>query len=139
MLITIIAIVVFAICIGLTIYGYFQNDDLNFIFGIGSAISGIILLVIAITLIAPNTTIGKQMHEIWYQQKVEELQSTYDTLITYQDNEIARVSITEYNEEVKEFKVDILTNQQCLNNLWINWFICPAYKNFDANIVSYIK
>ena len=149
MLITIIAVVVLIVSIILAIIGnrlydsYSRIDFLGFPLTVASIVVGAIAFIVTgfcvITSIGNNNDLSCRNMIIAYEEKVEELQSTYNTLITYEDNEITRVSITEYNAEVKEFKVDILTNQEMLKSQWTNWLICKEYKKFDAEIVSYIK
>lgn len=72
----------------------------------------------------------------WYEQQVISLNNTYSVLTnTDIHNEVA---VQQYNQDVAKFKGEILSAQANLNNLWVNWFTCPAYNNMDANAVKYI-
>ena len=104
-----------------------------------SGIVGIIELVVAIgVIISNNVPIAQERARIQYNVRVEELASTREAILQINDDYARSVSITQYNTLVREFKEDIETTQLNLKNPWINWFNNYAYKDFDANIVSYI-
>lgn len=89
--------------------------------------------------LASNCPHTCKMERIDYEAKVNELTATYTYLNNLDDNKDKYTAIQQYNAEVNEFKTNILKHQSALKNPWINWLHCKEYKNFDANVVSYIE
>ncbi len=73
------------------------------------------------------------------EQKIEEIQSDYNYIQLITDDRAKSVAVVEYNKQVKEFKSLLLTEQYILDNIWINWYTCSEYGNYDVNAVVYIK
>jgi len=100
--------------------------------GVGIVIGG----GVAMCLNFPTT---KQEVKNDLEQKIEEIQSDYNYIQTITDDKAKSVAVVEYNKQVKEFKTLVLSKQYILNNIWINWYTCSEYGNYDTNVVIYIK
>ena len=99
---------------------------------------GLITIIGGMWCVMANNPMTYENERIAYVEKVDSLNATYSVLITNVDNESYKISIQQYNQEIREFKTEIKTNQKWLNNPWTNWFMCKEYKNMDVNAVSYI-
>ena len=141
MIIFILTIVVALIGVLLIILSQkFDWGDDGFIGAIPAATGVVGFFVCGIMALCINghTTYRREM--IKYETKVEELTTTYNVLIEHNDASYARyTAIQQYNQEVREFKQNILDEQWRLKNPWINWYHCSAYAKMDYNIVSYIE
>ena len=105
---------------------------------VGALTIGILGLTVVITCnLIQNTSIAIANKKTEYQMTVSSLNNTYQAYMDRAANYEA-ISVVQYNEQVREFKTDIITNQRALNNPWINIFVSNAYKDFDANAVQYI-
>ena len=146
MIVTIIGIVLILLAVVcLIVYellekrGIWENHTNWVILSASSGIVGLIVLTFAVGFILSNNVpIAQEKARIQYNVRVEELASTREAILQINDDYARSVSITQYNTLVREFKEDIETTQLNLKNPWINWFNNYAYKDFDANIVSYI-
>lgn len=122
------------------IRGNYYDEDLLDLIGIISILIGSIGIICCIlVIILNNNSFSKSKAKIWYEETVESLTADYDYINTIQDDKARSVAVVEYNAKVKGFKTEITTNQISLDNLWINWMNCYAFKDMDANAVKYIK
>lgn len=68
-----------------------------------------------------------------YKEEVKSLNTTYALLSS--NDEIA---IVQYNEQVRKFKTEIITNKIKAQNVWFNWFATSCvYLEFDEGAVQY--
>ena len=117
----------------------FYEEWLSLI-GLIFLLSGSLLTIIFTTvIIANNSSVQRTKTKLWYQETVESLTIDYTYIQTLQDDKAKSVAVVNYNTKVKEFKIEILTRQECLNNPWISWLNCYEYQNMDVNTVNYIK
>lgn len=147
MILVILFICLVIVFIGLTIlfsvldkhdYYHYNWDTVALIFlalsifvGLGASIS--IGLSIGV-----NSVVNCKKQELHYEEQVKSLNDTYEVLIHVDETWDKYTAIQQYNQEVKDFKYEIKYEQEMLDNLWLNWFHCKSYKNFDSNSVSYI-
>ena len=119
--------------------GYYEEDTLDLIGIINILIGSIGIICCVLIIILNNNSLSKSKAKIWYEETVESLTADYDYINTIQDDKARSVAAVEYNSKVKGFKTEIITNQISLDNLWLNWMKCYAFKDMDANAVKYIK
>ena len=145
MLLFIIFIVVLLLGIGLLfLKEKFDWDsiayNISFVLGVVLCIAtGLGILVCGSMAIVLNCSISKQKVKNYLDQKIEEIQSDYNYIQSITDDRAKSVAVVEYNKQVKEFKTLLLSEQYVLNSVWINWYTCSEYGNYDANVVVYIK
>lgn len=114
-------------------------------------IGSLALLVSGTLIICSRSKLSKEEHKVQYEMEIDKLLdkqeaiylaltgelnlkindegTTYHVLID-KPTEMLNV-INEYNSEVKELKKKIYLEKVCEENIWINWFVNPAYKNLD--------
>lgn len=87
-----------------------------------------------------NSSVNYYTIEAELTETIDSLNSTYNRLITNVDNESYKISIQQYNQEVKEFKSLIRIGRKQNNNLWMNAFTNNIYNEarFNPDVVSYI-
>ncbi len=136
----------FIICVVLLViyakvYNYYS--DLWEVIGFLSIVIGSVLLIAlfitSIACIVNNTNYTKRKVRIEYNETVESLNNTKEYVETITDDYARSIAVTEYNNEVKAFKSDIMKEKNRLNNGWINWFTCSEYKKLDTDAIEYIK
>lgn len=101
---------------------------------------GVPLVTCGILAGIENSSVHYYAIEAELTETVDSLNSTYNRLITDVDNESVKISIQQYNQEVKEFKSLIRTRRQQNKNLWMNAFTNNIYNEarFNPDVVSYI-
>ena len=100
---------------------------------------GILSCVFGSISFAVNSPMYCTAERVKYEERVTELNTTYNYLMTYDNETLARyTAIQQYNTEVREFKTDILEAQTRLKNPWLNWLECREYKNMNVDAVKYI-
>ncbi len=104
-----------------------------------SFIGGLGLMGCCLFIALCNSPAAHVAARVNYSETVTSLNSTYKLLTQAEDSYAKYTAIQQYNSEVREFKEDITTTQAHLKNPWINWMCNYEYKNFDANVVSYIN
>ncbi len=140
MILTLISIGLIIIgIIGVIIYNKTSYEDL----GIGMGIFGFIIgvsgmITCCITILCNNNKIKRQSVKVKLDNKIAEIQATRQLITTIQDDYARSVAITEYNHKVKEYKTEIESIKVYSESLWLNWFYCKEYKNYDSNAVEYI-
>lgn len=147
MIITILSLILFIAGVGLLIYSFCLKDLLNetrdvlFLISLSLClIGGVFSIICGSISICNNSRYTCITEKIKYEEKVTELNTTYDYLMTYNDETYARyTAIQQYNSEVEEFKTNILKKQATLKDPWVCWFECKEYNNMDANSVKYIS
>ena len=118
---------------------YGDHDGWLFGFWANMLVGVCTLICVGVCALVFNSPRAHKEARIQYNIRVEELINTRCAVLQIRDDYSRSVAINEYNTKVREFKEDILTTQVRLDNIWINWFNNYEYKNFDANIVSYIS
>lgn len=101
--------------------------------------TGLGIFICGTLAIVSNFPTTKQQVKNDLEQKIEEIQSDYDYIQLITDDRAKSVAVVEYNKQVKEFKTLVLSEQYLLDNIWVNWYTCSEYGNYDANVVVYIK
>lgn len=145
MLVFIMLIVVLLLAIGLLfLKEKFDWDSIAYIISLvlGIAlciITGLGIIICGSMVIIYNFPSIKQQVRNDLEQKIEEIQSDYNYIQLITDDRAKSVAVVEYNKQVKEFKSLLLTEQYILDNIWINWYTCSEYGNYDVNAVVYIK
>ncbi|MBP3799972.1 MAG: hypothetical protein ILA19_03210 [Bacilli bacterium] len=145
MLLFIVFAIVLALAIGLLfLKEKFDWDSVpytvSFIVGAVFTIIGGIAVIICSTM-AIIEHIPSVRHQIknGIEQQIEEIQSDYNYIQTITDDKARSVAVVEYNKQVRDFKTTLLAEQYALDNLWINWYSCPEFGNYDVDVVVYIK
>lgn len=141
-----IAVILLEIYIGIRICNKKSKfPDIYVVWEIATGVVGGLFFALTVILgsglLIENSSYNCSLARMRYEERVEELNNTYNTLITLNtsDNNLLRLEIVSYNKEVKEFKESIKQAQINLDNPWISWFVCKEYANFNANAVSYIR
>ena len=146
MLLFILFVVVLLVGIGLLILKEtkFEWDsilyNISFILGaVFSAIAGLGVIICSVAAIVTNFPSLKNKVKIDLDQRIEEIQSDYNYIQSITDDKARSVADVEYNKEVNQFKTQLQSEQYYLNNIWLNWYTCPVYNDYDVEIVVYIK
>ena len=87
-----------------------------------------------------NSSLHYHRTEAELTETIDSLHSTYNILITNVDNESYKISIQQYNQDVKDFRTKIKEARLDNDNLWLNAFINNIYNEarFNPDVVSYI-
>lgn len=146
MLLFIMLIVVLALAIGLLFLKEKVFDWNSILYNISTILgiflciaTGLGLCICGTMAVMYNFPTIKQQVKTDLEQKIEEIQSDYNYIQLINDDKAKSISVVEYNKQVKEFKSLLLTQQYILDSVWINWYTCPEYGNYDVNVVVYIK
>ena len=138
--------ILLAINIFLMILGIVKDDgwdDAAFclkVFGTAFAIVFLVATVIVgIFQISANVNTSKLQTRAWYEESVENLNSTKEYIATITDDYTRSIAVKDYNKDVKKFKLTIKNAKYDLDNGWINWFTCPEYQYLDETVVDYIR
>ena len=67
------------------------------------------------------------------------LKMRYEALTKLNDDYLKYVLVTEYNNDVSEYKSKLIEAQNNLANPWVNWFTCHEYNNFNAEEIYYYE
>lgn len=102
------------------------------------AIGALGVLVSVIIMIIMNCPTHNQKVRIYCQETINELTTTRQMIREIKDDYARSVAITQYNSKVQEFKTEVATNQNYLNNPFINWYVPHAYNEFSVNAIEYI-
>lgn len=114
------------------------DSDHSLVWGVIGGAGLFFALVCIIPSLIENSSIMADTYRITYNETKEQLNNTRIRLLEADPASIERLDIASYNEQVREFKSEILTAQERLKNPWLNTFTCYVYNEFDANVVSYI-
>lgn len=111
------------------------DSDHSFVWGIigGTGLFFALFCIIPSAIENSSTT-----YRITYNETVAQLNATRTRLLEADPASVERLEVASYNEQVSEFRSEILTAQEYLKNPWLNTFTCYVYNEFDANAVSYI-
>lgn len=145
MLITIICIAVLAIGIVSLIINnsrWWRAPDAFGYIGTAATILGGIstaMCIILILIYAPKSGPMSTSTKIDLEEQKVQLNSTYEYLTTTEPSDISRIEISEYNKDVADYKSNIKSMRYCKNNIWISWFVSPAWLEFNEEDVSYIS
>lgn len=89
--------------------------------------------------LSKNTTLAQTKLSIELTERVESINSSKKSLEKKIESSTYTVlEINDYNNSVRDYKTEVAKAHVTLNNPWINWFECCAYKNFDVDAVSYL-
>ena len=125
--------------IGVIIQNETTHEDLGGVMAVIGLLLGIAgTIACCITILCNNTRIKRQSVKVELDNKIAEIQATKQLIITIQDDYARSVAITEYNNKVKEYKTQIDSIKVYSESLWLNWFWCKEYKNYNSNDVEYI-
>lgn len=140
MILTLISIVLIIIgIIGVIIHDNTNHETLGFTMGLfGLAVGSLGAIICSVMILTNNTKIKRQSVKVELDNKIAEIQATKQLITTIQDDYARSVAITEYNNKVKEYKTQIESIKVYSESLWLNWFWCSEYKNYDSNAVEYI-
>lgn len=144
MLITIICIAILAVGITLLIisdHWWRAPDAFEYVGTAGAVLGGIgtLTCLILILIFAPKGGPIYNGTKIGLEEDRAQLTSTYEYLTTTEPSDISRIEVNEYNKNVAEYKSNIRSMKYCINSVWINWFISPAWSEFNEEDVSYIS
>lgn len=90
-------------------------------------------------LLSKNTTLEQTKLSIELTERIESINSSKKSLEKkIESSTYTILEINDYNNSVREYKTEVAKAHVTLNNPWINWFECCAYKNFDVDAVSYL-
>jgi len=127
--------------IGLIILGHRFDWDVVFGLGILAFLVSFICLIVGIPwAIIGNSHFIAMRTTIELQERIESINSSRKALENkIESNTYTVLEINTYNNEVREYKTEVTSNQLVLNNPWINVFVCYVYNEFDANAVEYLS
>lgn len=136
---TIISLAVLVVGIVCAIVWYYTGDDTWGIGAVPSGLVGGIFSILCISLVlSVNTPFNKRRTKIELDNRIAEIEADKQLILTLKDDYARSVAITNYNNKVKEFKVEVEKAQYDLNNPFVNWFTCPVYNEYDSSMVDYI-
>ena len=136
MLIIVILSFLVLLCFGLVIYAkHNKKDDYDVPLVPGLMVT-IVLFFVVIFSIMTNTTDHAKEVRYETQMKITEFNRKYNKLTKINAN---KEEVKFYNEEVKEFRKNLLEKQENLKNPWINCFTCYVYKEFNVEEIKIIS
>jgi len=141
MLVFIISIVVLIVGICLTWYCIEELDSL-FWSTISSVVVGLGIIgvgVMGVGGLVMNNSLTKDTITIELNERIESINNSKKSLENKIESKTYTVlEINDYNNSVREYKTEVAQAQKRLDNIWINWMTCSAYRNFDVDAVSYL-
>lgn len=121
---------------------YSWDDTYNFLIGAILGILGLIgSFICGIIVMAGRAPINVTNAEIEINEKIDTLKKNKEELLHYTDSgTYTSANILEakrnYNNDVKDFVIDVKQTKYGLDNIWISWFYNPAYSTIDITEVE---
>lgn len=121
-----------------------KNDTDCMLYYGGHVVGTIILVILVIcSLLIINVNTPWDRYEIResLQVEIDSLNCDYNTFMKNGEGEIIstqNLTVTEYNEKVKDFKEDLIYYKAGRMDPFTNWFVSSVYDEFTGDEVKYL-